>query len=191
MKKEIAVGICFCLAGVLAAWLFGYEYFSTYGFLNEYHMQTFAKAEFDTPALLGNILWENVSDYRHHFLYPLKKNYPAFSEVRNLFYRRNVSCCMHDEYGMEGTAVFYSFLAAAWISLFAGTGTGLQNESVPGLWKKKCGVKADCDLYGDSYSVFVWMRDGGNHRCFTFKTDYQYPGLRKRQFSLPVFFLYI
>lgn len=58
MKKEIAVGICFCIAGCLSAWLFGYEYFSTYGFLNEYHMQTFAKASFDTPALLGNILWE-------------------------------------------------------------------------------------------------------------------------------------
>ena len=58
MKKEIAVGICFCIAGILSACLFGYDYFSTYGFLNEYHMQTFAKARFDTTALLGNILWE-------------------------------------------------------------------------------------------------------------------------------------
>lgn len=81
MKKEIAVGICFCLAGVLAAWLFGYEYFSTYGFLNEYHMQTFAKAEFDTPALLGNILWERGKMFLIIVIIsctPLKKITPLF-----------------------------------------------------------------------------------------------------------------
>lgn len=58
MKKEIAVGVCFVIAGILCAYFFGYEYFSTYGFLNEYHMQSFASAEMDTKILLGNILWE-------------------------------------------------------------------------------------------------------------------------------------
>ena len=39
MKKELAIGICFGLAGILCTCLFGYEYFTTYGFLNAYHMR--------------------------------------------------------------------------------------------------------------------------------------------------------
>lgn len=58
MRKEIAIGICFCLAGLLCACFFGYEYFTTYGFLNQYHMQSFANAKLDTQALMGNIIWE-------------------------------------------------------------------------------------------------------------------------------------
>jgi len=58
MKKEIIVGSCFFVAGILCACFFGYEYFSTYGFLNEYHMQSFANAELNIPVLLGNIIWE-------------------------------------------------------------------------------------------------------------------------------------
>ena len=42
MKKELAIGICFGLAGILCTCLFGYEYFTTYGFLNAYHMKAFA-----------------------------------------------------------------------------------------------------------------------------------------------------
>ena len=58
MKKEITIGICFVVAGILCACFFGYEYFTTYGFLNEYHMQSFAQADPDTMSILGNILWE-------------------------------------------------------------------------------------------------------------------------------------
>ena len=58
MKKEIVTGVCLVIAGILCAYFFGYEYFSTYGFLNEYHMRSFAGAEMDTKMLLGNILWE-------------------------------------------------------------------------------------------------------------------------------------
>lgn len=58
MRKEITIGACFVMAGVLCACLFGYEYFSTYGFLNEYHMRTFVEAKLDFPTLLGNIVWE-------------------------------------------------------------------------------------------------------------------------------------
>lgn len=46
------------MAGVLCACLFGYEYFSNYGFLNEYHMRAFAETKLDFPTLLGNIVWE-------------------------------------------------------------------------------------------------------------------------------------
>ena len=42
MKKELAIGICVGLAGILCTCLFGYEYFTTYGFLNAYHMKVFA-----------------------------------------------------------------------------------------------------------------------------------------------------
>ena len=58
MRKEITIGACFVMAGVLCACLFGYEYFSTYGFLNEYHMRSFVEAKLDFPTLLGNIIWE-------------------------------------------------------------------------------------------------------------------------------------
>lgn len=58
MRKELAVGICFCVAGILCACLFGSEYFAVYGFLNEYHLRSFAVGEQDTQLLLWNILWE-------------------------------------------------------------------------------------------------------------------------------------
>ena len=58
MRKEIMIGVCFCVAGVLCACFFGYDYFATYGFLSEYHMQSFAGADLDSKALLANIIWE-------------------------------------------------------------------------------------------------------------------------------------
>ncbi len=58
MKKEITIGICFVMAGILCACFFGYEYFTTYGFLNEYHMRSFADSDTERMTLLGNILWE-------------------------------------------------------------------------------------------------------------------------------------
>lgn len=58
MRKEIAVGICFCLAGILCACLFGSEYFAAYGFLNEYHLKSFAEGGQEISLLLWNILWE-------------------------------------------------------------------------------------------------------------------------------------
>ena len=45
MKKELAIGICFGLAGILCTCLFGYEYFTTYGFLNAYHMKAFVASD--------------------------------------------------------------------------------------------------------------------------------------------------
>ena len=56
MRKEIVIGACFFLAGVLCACLFGYDYFSTYGFLNEYHVKTFAEAALDVDALVAKAL---------------------------------------------------------------------------------------------------------------------------------------
>lgn len=58
MRREITIGVFFTVAGILCACFFGYEYFATYGFLNEYHMQSFANSHLDTTTLLGNILWE-------------------------------------------------------------------------------------------------------------------------------------
>lgn len=58
MRKEIAVGICFWLAGMLCAYLFAGEYFAAYGFLNEYHLKSFAEGGQDLPLILWNILWE-------------------------------------------------------------------------------------------------------------------------------------
>lgn len=58
MRKELVIAVCFVAAGVLCASLFGYDYFSTYGFLNEYHISAFANADLDLPMLLANIVWK-------------------------------------------------------------------------------------------------------------------------------------
>ena len=58
MRKEIMIGVCFCVAGILCSCFFGYEYFTTYGFLNTYHLQSFANMKPDTQTLLWNIIWE-------------------------------------------------------------------------------------------------------------------------------------
>lgn len=58
MQKEITIGICFFVAGILCACLFGYDYFSTYGFINEYHAKNFAEADLDSVLLIGSVLWE-------------------------------------------------------------------------------------------------------------------------------------
>ena len=42
--KSMVILILF-LAGVLSAQLFGSEFLATYGFLNEYHLQSFAAAK--------------------------------------------------------------------------------------------------------------------------------------------------
>jgi hypothetical protein len=60
MKKEFVIIICFSLAGVLCSCFFGNDYFATYGFLNEYHMKSFAGATPDWLLLLGNIIWERT-----------------------------------------------------------------------------------------------------------------------------------
>jgi hypothetical protein len=60
MKKEIVIGSCFCLAGILCTCFFGYEYFAAYGFLNGYHLQEFAQATPDLPLMFANVLWERM-----------------------------------------------------------------------------------------------------------------------------------
>ena len=52
MKKEITIGICFVMAGILSVCFFGYKYFTTYGFLNEYHMRSFADSDTELMTLL-------------------------------------------------------------------------------------------------------------------------------------------
>ena len=71
MKKELAIGICFGLAGILCTCLFGYEYFTTYGFLNAYHMKAFAASDTGYLPLLANILWERGKQLLESFLLKL------------------------------------------------------------------------------------------------------------------------
>lgn len=58
MKKEILIVVILLLAGVFSAQLFGSEYFATYGFLNEYHLQSFSNVKLDWVALFWNVFWE-------------------------------------------------------------------------------------------------------------------------------------
>ena len=117
MKKELAIGICFGLAGILCTCLFGYEYFTTYGFLNAYHMKAFAASDTGYLPLLANILWEkgkSVCDYCNPFPYCFKSNSAIIIALPDLFYRRGIFCCLCDEYGDSWNCFFSGIVAAAW-----------------------------------------------------------------------------
>lgn len=58
MKKQILILLLLLLAGIFSAQLFGREFFADYGFLNEYHLQTFANTKLDWVALFWSVLWE-------------------------------------------------------------------------------------------------------------------------------------
>lgn len=58
MKKRIWIWLLFFLAGVLLAELLGKEFFTTYGFLSEYHLKNYASAKLELPDLFWNVLWE-------------------------------------------------------------------------------------------------------------------------------------
>lgn len=97
MKKEITIGICFAVAGILCACFFGNEYFTTYGFLNEYHMRSFADSEMDTMSLLGNILWERkiICILMDLVLYSGTQSNSTYTKVWHLLYGRCVSGRMY------------------------------------------------------------------------------------------------
>lgn len=117
MKKELAIGICFGLAGILCTCLFGYEYFTTYGFLNAYHMKVFAASDTGYLPLLANILWERGKVFviiAILSLTALKAILPLLLRCLILFYRRGIFCCLCDEYGDSWNCFFPGIVAAAW-----------------------------------------------------------------------------
>lgn len=58
MKKFVWIGLLFLLAGILVAELIGNEFLTTYGFLNEYHLKSFANAALEELDVLWNTIWE-------------------------------------------------------------------------------------------------------------------------------------
>ena len=108
MKKELAIGICFGLAGILCTCLFGYEYFTTYGFLNAYHMKAFAASDTGYLPLLANILWERGK------VFVIITILSLIIALPDLFYRRGIFCCLCDEYGDPWNCFFSGIVAAAW-----------------------------------------------------------------------------
>lgn len=117
MKKELAIGICFGLAGILCTCLFGYEYFTTYGFLNAYHMKAFAASDTGVFAASGKYFMgkgKSVCDYCNPFPYCFKSNSAIIIALPDLFYRRGIFCCLCDEYGDSWNCFFSGIVAAAW-----------------------------------------------------------------------------
>ena len=125
MKKELAIGICFGLAGILCTCLFGYEYFTTYGFLNAYHMKAFAASDTGYLPLLANILWERGKVFviiAILSLTALKAILPLL--LRCLIYFTGgvffAAClvgsemCIRDRYGDSWNCFFSGIVAAAW-----------------------------------------------------------------------------
>ena len=106
MKKELAIGICFGLAGILCTCLFGYEYFTTYGFLNAYHMKAFAASDTGYLPLLANILWERGKVFVIIAILSLT--------ALKAILRRGIFCCLRDEYGDSWNCFFSGIVAAAW-----------------------------------------------------------------------------
>ena len=120
MRKELAIGICFCIAGMLTVCFFGYTYFTTYGFLNAYHMQAFAGAKLEVPALLGNIIWERGKLFLLICLVAFEEGCTTCSAVWNLFYSRGVPCGKHVEYGISRRCIFCGVAFPALPVLFDG-----------------------------------------------------------------------
>ena len=114
MKKELAIGICFGLAGILCTCLFGYEYFTTYGFLNAYHMKAFAASDTGYLPLLANILWERGKVFVIIAILSLTALKAIIIALPDLFYRRGIFCCLCDEYGDSWNCFFSGIVAAAW-----------------------------------------------------------------------------
>ena len=109
MRREFVIGICFVAAGVICASLFGYEYFSTYGFLNEYHMRAFAKADIDLPTLLANIVWKRGKLFLLIWILgytPVRKIAPLFLRCAFFFVAGMFAGACMINMGLFGLAVF-------------------------------------------------------------------------------------
>ena len=117
MKKELAIGICFGLAGILCTCLFGYEYFTTYGFLNAYHMKAFAASDTRVFAAFGKYFMgkgKSVCDYYNPFPYCFKSNSAIIIALPDLFYRRGIFAACVMNMGILGIGFFSGIVAAAW-----------------------------------------------------------------------------
>lgn len=57
MKRKGIIFAILLIAGIFGAQLFGTEFLRTYGFLNEYNLRAFARADLDKLNLFWNILW--------------------------------------------------------------------------------------------------------------------------------------
>lgn len=67
----------------MCACLFGYDYFTTYGFINEYHASSFAEAELEFSVLFGSVLWERAKFF---FLLVILM-YAPFKKIVPLIFR--------------------------------------------------------------------------------------------------------
>ncbi len=79
MKKELLFVTILLLAGIFSAQLIGKQFFSTYGFLNEYHLQIYANTKLEWLTLFWNIMWERGKLFLLIIMFfgtPLKKTLP-------------------------------------------------------------------------------------------------------------------
>lgn len=58
MKKLIWIGLLFFLSGIFVTVIIGDELLTNYGFLNEYHLKSFAHTSFPCVDLAWNTIWE-------------------------------------------------------------------------------------------------------------------------------------
>ena len=60
MKKKGIAEIILFLVGTGTALFLGKDYFSVYGFMNDYNLQNFAGLQIEPASLFWNILWERM-----------------------------------------------------------------------------------------------------------------------------------
>lgn len=121
MKKTFILFLILFLAGVLSAQLFGSEFLATYGFLNEYHLQSFAVARIEKVDLLWNVLWERGKLFlllTVLLFTPTRRAVPAItggllSATAGLY---GAACVML--FGIRGVGLFFCSLFPQWIFYF-------------------------------------------------------------------------
>ena len=121
MKKTFILFLILFLAGVLSAQLFGSEFLATYGFLNEYHLQSFAAAKIQKVDLFWNVLWERGKLFLFLtilLLTPARRAVPSItggllSATAGLY---GTACVML--FGIRGVGLFFCSLLPQWIFYF-------------------------------------------------------------------------
>lgn len=108
MKKQIGFLVILFLAGIASAQLFGTKFLTTYGFLNQYHMDAFASADMDFMQVFWNILWERGKEFLIFVLLgitPIRKYLPLILKSILVYAFGLFLCACIMNMGIGGIAV--------------------------------------------------------------------------------------
>lgn len=160
MRKELAIGICFCIAGILTVCFFGYTYFTTYGFLNTYHMQAFAETKLEVSALLANIIWERGKLFLLICLVaytPLKKVAPLVLRCGICFTAGVFLAASMLNMGDSWHCIFHNVAFPSLFVLFDGVASYFRSGYTQFLQSEESGSEESDLLWSGWNCIFAWM----------------------------------